>query len=151
MRMGWIAGLGLVAAAQVARADEPALPVIAVLGDRVLVGTASPPNINGRSIFKILTQSGPVFGCEGAFAAEGPGGGPVSAECSDGETLIGDFRVLTDTSGYASFTARPNHTPFHFTFGLTFKEAQKYIRLPGRETLVQGADGTIGLADKPPS
>jgi hypothetical protein len=150
MRTCWLAGLALAATGSIAIAGEPTLPVIAVLGDRVLVGTATEPEVNGRSIFKIETQKGPWIGCEGAFAAYGAGGGPVSAECSNGEKLIGAFTVLSDTSGHGSFEARPDHQPFRFTFGLELKDALKYFRLPGRQTLVRGTDGTIDFAGPPP-
>jgi hypothetical protein len=139
----------LAGSASAAPAADPTAPVYAMLGDRVMVGTATVPDINGRSIIKLQTQTGDWIGCAGAIAAYGPGGGPVSAECSNREKLVGQFRVLSDTSGYGAFPTRPDHVPFHFTYGLALKDAAKRLGLPEGQTLVQGADGVVEVVGAP--
>ncbi|HEY2708635.1 MAG TPA: hypothetical protein VGI95_11345 [Caulobacteraceae bacterium] len=140
----------LASAASAAPPADPTAPVYAMLGDRVMVGTATVPDINGRSIIKLQTQKGDWIGCAGAIAAYGPGGGPVSAECSNREKLIGQFRVLSDTSGYGAFPTRPDHVPFHFTYGLALKDAAKHLGLQAGQTLVQGADGVVEVVGASP-
>lgn len=118
-------------------------PVIALLGDKLFLGTAE-GHLSGGGTLVIHSQVDPGLTCNGEFTSSAAAGGVGQLRCSNGAVASFSFERLTLRSGHG--TGSVNQTPMNFTYGLTAEQSAPYLTLPtGKQFRHNGTE--LALAD----
>jgi hypothetical protein len=117
--------------------------VIAILGGELYLGEAE-GHLNGAGTLAIHSQKKPELTCVGQFTSSAELGGKGQLKCSDGSTAAFHFERLDIYSGHG--VGKFSRGPMSFTYGLAFKEARPYLKLPkGKKLAHNGKE--LALAD----
>lgn len=113
----------------------------AIVNGQLLTGTVFLiPDRTGR--VALSAEKGRTTSCSGAMRYTGTVIGAIDLHCNDGLKITLDFRMLTETRGYA---AGPATEPLAtLVFGLPQEEVPAYLAAPaGHQLLVRDPD--VGL------
>ena len=102
-------------------------PVLAILQDDLFSGsTTGYPDRTGD--INVTSVIDPNISCIGEFYYTGTRTGKATLTCNDGHVAEMQFNSITNLSGYGYGTS--TRGPVSFTYGLTSKQSQEYLKLP---------------------
>lgn len=118
-------------------------PVIAIFADKLFQGEAV-GNLDGSGTIKIQSSTRPDVSCSGQFTSSAELGGKGHLKCSDNSSATIKFKRLSVLSGYG--TGDSSRGSMSFTYGLSVKESEPYLKLPSGKVLTQHGKELV-LAD----
>ena len=102
--------------------------------------------LNRTGVITINSVYNPDKKCVGKFIYTDFRSGEGSLTCNSGETAVIQFKALSSLSGYGY--GKSDAGPVSFTYGLTAKDAAKYLELPKGKTITQKKDEKPKLIEK---
>ena len=121
--------------------------VIAILAGDLFVGEAE-GHLSGAGTMAIQSQRNPGVTCRGQFTSSAELGGSGQMQCSNGATGTYHFKRLSLEKGYGA--GRYGQHSMSFTYGLTAKESEPYLKLPPGKKLEHNGK-TLALVDVSPA
>ena len=107
-------------------------PVIAIFAGELFLGEAE-GNLDGSGTIRIQSSTKPEVTCRGQFTSSAELGGAGNLLCSDSATATIQFQRLSIWRGYG--TGNSSRGPMSFTYGLSAKESEPYLKLPPGKAL----------------
>ena len=109
-------------------------PVIAILGDELLVGEVT-AHLAGWGTIALRSPANPGLTCVGEFSATEALGDAGQLRCSDGASATFEFQRLSLRRGHG--TGESSRGALSFTYGLSAEESAPYLNLPAGQALSQ--------------
>lgn len=143
------ASLGLADGANVSAAElfSKTGPVIAIMANDLFLGEAV-GYLSGAGTIAIHSQRNPDVTCAGQFISSAKLGGSGQMRCSNGATGTYQFKRLSLEKGYGVGSYRGRS--MSFTYGLTFEESERYLKLPTGKKLAHNGS-TLALVNISPA